>query len=279
MADLLKLVDPTNPVVAVMRQRTDEWWRTADHLVNTTPGAAQTVAEVAEVQARYQEAVSANAVLDKQFSDEYADLFHEVKNLRTISVYTTIAATLAAAAVAFLASVRITRRIVRPLDRVVAAVDRFGRGDLDARVTVGNEPREIAAVGASVNQMADQVSRLYAEDEAQNRRYGEVRRLGMLMRRDLAVAAAMRAAAQGLGEVLGADHVVVRLIRYDEDATSPAIWSVQGAVGDPAALSALPVDWLAGREEGSFVADAVPATDSLLPEAERPPCWPPAPGP
>lgn len=52
---------------------------------------------------------------------------------------------------------RTTARIIRPLDALVATLDRLGRGDHDARAAPDRGPREIRSVANAVNAMADEV--------------------------------------------------------------------------------------------------------------------------
>jgi signal transduction histidine kinase len=64
--------------------------------------------------------------------------------------------TLAALALCLLASVSLTRRVLRPLNRLSLAVRRIGEGDLDARARVDGHD-EIAQVGRELDTMADKL--------------------------------------------------------------------------------------------------------------------------
>jgi two-component system sensor histidine kinase UhpB len=62
----------------------------------------------------------------------------------------------------------LTRRALRPLDRLAAALQRVGRGDYSERID-GSIPPELAPLAASFNRMAAQL----AEADAQNRHLNE----------------------------------------------------------------------------------------------------------
>lgn len=71
---------------------------------------------------------------------------------------TAVAAVLVALGLGLFASISLTRRILRPLAVVTAAVRRFGQGDLKARAQVEGGD-EIAAVAEEVNEMAQRLER------------------------------------------------------------------------------------------------------------------------
>jgi signal transduction histidine kinase len=66
-------------------------------------------------------------------------------------------------AIGVVAAELLTRRIVRPLVRTAATAQELARGDVTARApTTG--PREVAAVGESLNRLADRIDELIAEE-------------------------------------------------------------------------------------------------------------------
>ncbi len=67
---------------------------------------------------------------------------------------------------AFLAAIALlfSRHLARPLQTVVNAAERFGRGDLGARIRTDRRD-EIGAVGRAFDEMADRVSRLVASQQ------------------------------------------------------------------------------------------------------------------
>lgn len=70
-------------------------------------------------------------------------------------------------ALAMLLALLVSRRIAVPIRRLEADADHFGRGELSYRAIIGG-PREIAALGASFNAMADAVAqRTRAREEAE----------------------------------------------------------------------------------------------------------------
>lgn len=57
----------------------------------------------------------------------------------------------------------LTRRLVRPLERTAATAHRISAGDVGARAPTDG-PREIAEVGAALNQLGDRIDELIAEE-------------------------------------------------------------------------------------------------------------------
>jgi signal transduction histidine kinase len=70
---------------------------------------------------------------------------------------------LAMIAIAALIASRLARTIVEPVERLSAASQRLGAGDLDTRVVPGGPP-EITEVGAEFNRLAEQVSQLLEKE-------------------------------------------------------------------------------------------------------------------
>ncbi len=66
-------------------------------------------------------------------------------------------------AIAAVISSRLARTIVEPVERLSAASQRLGAGDLETRVVPGGPP-EIMEVGAEFNRLAEQVSRLLEKE-------------------------------------------------------------------------------------------------------------------
>ena len=57
----------------------------------------------------------------------------------------------------------VTRRIVRPLEHTADTAHRLGAGDITARASTDG-PREVAEVGAALNQLADRIDELIVEE-------------------------------------------------------------------------------------------------------------------
>ncbi len=67
----------------------------------------------------------------------------------------------------WVASGRLARRIVRPLQRLVDVVQRFGQGDLSARTGVPGRSRdEVARVARAIDEMAGRIERQVKEERA-----------------------------------------------------------------------------------------------------------------
>ena len=79
-----------------------------------------------------------------------------VKITRQVVINSSIWVMLAAVIAAYF----ITERIVNPLRRMTNAAKSFAKGDFSARVTVGNQNDEVAALGTAFNNMADSLEKL-----------------------------------------------------------------------------------------------------------------------
>jgi signal transduction histidine kinase/HAMP domain-containing protein len=266
MANLTTLAGPDDPDPTEVRERTDTWWRQADALASS-PGVDAD--KVAQSQGTYRRAVVASEAFSDDLLDQFTNVFHKVQRLRTVTLILAIVITTVSIAVAIVIGVRTTRRIVHPLGRVVTVLDRFSKGELEARVSIGDMPAEIAAVGAAVNGMADEVIQARDRYEGERQMYQEVRDLGANVRRLTTVEPAVSAAARGLGEALHADHVVVRLAGQDGRRVGPTVWSAADAIGDPSALAELPTDWFPANRPGPLVFDTAADAETAVPGRER----------
>jgi signal transduction histidine kinase len=164
-----------------------------------------------------------------------------------------VAVTGLTALLAVLTAVRVTGRIARPLGRLLAALDRLGDG-VD-RAPTDADVAEVAALAHAVNRVAAEAHRA-RDREAEAARLAEAgHRLGIRIRRHLSVSGALAEAAAGLGPLLDADHVVIRLAGSDRGG---ARWSrvgpggtalgsgVTGQVGDPGPGTGVAIDAPAG---------------------------------
>jgi signal transduction histidine kinase/CHASE3 domain sensor protein len=267
MAELMRLAGPDNVEATAVKERVVEWRRQADALADSQP--VQNPSQIGENKGAYHRAVVASDALNDTVQRGLSEAFYDVKHLRTVTLLAAILITLVSIAVAIVIGVRTTRRIVRPLGRVVTVLDRFTGGELDARVSTADSPLEIAAVGVAVNGMADEV--LLARDryEGEQRMYREVQELGSVVRRQNAVGPAVSAAAGGLGEALHADHVVIRLAGQEGRLHGPTVWSAPESLGDPSGLADTPVDWFPAHREKPLVLDEVSADHTAMPGRER----------
>jgi signal transduction histidine kinase len=268
LADLIRLGGSTVDT-ATVRDRTESLWQEADSVIQLRPDEPGAATDIADAQGRYRRATVASDAVNAAVIRGLNDVFRTVQRLRTVTVLVAILITALAAAVAAVIGVRTTRRIVRPLGRVVEVLERFAGGEVSARASPANAPREIAAVATAVNSMADEVIQARGRYEDERRMYQEVQELGTIIRRLTTVAPAMAAAAEGMGEALHADHVVVRLAKQEGRRIAPTVWSAPGAAGDPAVLADTPVTWWPAAGTAPFVVDAVPTGAGPPPEPER----------
>ncbi|RZU53404.1 HAMP domain-containing protein [Krasilnikovia cinnamomea] len=140
-----------------------------------------------------------------------------------------------------------TRRITTPLAQMLRVLDRMGRGDHDARVTLTEAPAEVDTVATALNAAADEA----ATERDMLRAFQQH---SAAVRQHLSRTHAVVAAAQSAGELVDADHAVIRLVPDEEGPSGPHVWSAPDAAGDVSPLAAIPVEWLAVGPSMAFVA-------------------------
>ncbi|RZU51832.1 HAMP domain-containing protein [Krasilnikovia cinnamomea] len=244
-----------------LRQNGQNWWDLADPQVAAPSGARPTGGAVAATQVRYARTVAASQEIDRRLSARNARAFKTIHRLNAIGLVGLTGLTLLGMAVVALVGSLVTRRITSPLRHVAAAVEELSRGHGDARVTITGAPVEIMAVAAAVNKAAGQ-------EFEERRMLAESQRLAVAIRRHMSRAGALSTAARGMGELLGADHVVIMGAPGGEEDAVAEVWSAPDAVGDPTTLARTPVNWTL-PDAGVFVAAAVPDGGETPPEAER----------
>lgn len=104
----------------------------------------------------------------------------------------------------------LTRRLVRPLERTAATAHRISAGDVSARAPTDG-PREIAEVGAALNQLGDRIDELIAEERE------TVADLSHRLRTPLT---ALRLDAEALRDPLEADRVGTHVSSLERTLTS-----------------------------------------------------------
>ncbi|MEV4703441.1 ATP-binding protein [Actinoplanes sp. NPDC049316] len=198
---------------AVHRQleRADAWWALAERQRDAPPRSEAAAGYVTEGKQLFQEFVAQNRAFDTDLAGRVADLQERSSRLSVVTTAVVVALTLLAAITAALAAVLVAGRITRPLARVVSVIDRRRSGELDLRADASAGPTEIRAVAQAVNEMAERGDLIRSAEQDVARLRGEVRRLGYRIRAHLKVEDAIREAVQGLAQIIGADHVLVRM--------------------------------------------------------------------
>ncbi|GAB1644858.1 sensor histidine kinase [Krasilnikovia sp. MM14-A1259] len=249
------------PYVEDLQQNGADWWALTDLQMVAPPGAQPSGGAVAATQVRYAQVIASSQAIDSRLSERAALLFRTVNRLNVGALVGLSVLTLLGMLVVAVIGTVVTRRITIPLGQVASAIGELSRGHDEARVTFTGAPVEIMAVAAAVNKAAGQ-------EFEERRMLGESQGLGVAIREHMSRTRAVATAAQGLGDLLDADHVVI--MREADEGGEPVaeVWSAPDAVGDPAALARTPVDW-ALPDGRAFVAATVPDTGDIPPEAER----------
>ena len=272
LEELLGLATTPGERVAIIEQdtRAQRWW----WLASVQRGAVPRSDEAARLSERgrllFDPILAANDVLDADLARQGDALNKRSEALRTGMLTSMILLTGLAGLLAALTAVRTTARITRPLRRLVGVLGRLGAGERDARAPVEVDVTEIGAVADAVNRMLDEADRV-RKAEAELARLGAAARdLGVRVRQHLSVDAVLDEAAAGLGELLSADHTVIRLSRRNGGRAPVARWRRDDAPGGTDALAALDVGWLTGGVgEHMWVATDVRADPYPVPPEER----------
>jgi two-component system, OmpR family, phosphate regulon sensor histidine kinase PhoR len=267
--DVRALATPgERPAVDAQVAGADTWWSLAERQRWAEPRSDVAARFVAEGKPLFDAFEAANQTFDLGLAARAAGLQRDSARLNVLSVTTVLALTMAAAALAGLTSRRMTRLITRPLSNLVEVLARRRAGDRTVRADPVAGPAEIRAVAAEVNAAAEQSARADAAERDVSRLRSEVRALGYRIRGHLVVEDAVREAVAGLHEILGADHV---LIRMAADQTGvPALTSLgdEHDGGPLTALAGCDVTWLNGGDVWA-TDDPAPAGNVTPPDAER----------
>ncbi|GAB1642179.1 ATP-binding protein [Krasilnikovia sp. MM14-A1259] len=235
------------------------WWAMADPHIPGTPGSPPSDQEIIAIHEQFARETAASRAINAALAARVAQInrTNDVMNaVSLVMLITTIA-------VGLILGVRIgrstTRRITAPLAQVLDVLDRLGRGDHDTRVRLDAAPVEVGTVAAALNANADAA----ATERAMLRSF---QLHSAAVRQHLSRAHAVVAAVQAAGELVDADHAVIRMVPDEGGPSGPHVWSAPNAVGDPAPLAATPAEWLAAGPATAFVAE--PDGGPRPPEAE-----------
>ncbi|GLW30586.1 ATP-binding protein [Actinoplanes regularis] len=241
-------VDQTRALVADLNVEAAQWWALADRQIAGMPGARPPAPARWARQAQLARAQSAGRALDQALSARIGRLNHRNDVLNTIALIVVAVTTVGAVLFGLWIGRSATRRITTPLAQVLETADRLRRGEHDARVPRAEAPAEIEAVAAAVNANAD-------EADTERRMFDTFREHSAAIRQHLSRGDALAAAARGLGDLLDADHVVIRLAPDQDRPAAAEVWSAEGAPGDTTALAEAPVDWARLRPGKAVIRD------------------------
>jgi two-component system phosphate regulon sensor histidine kinase PhoR len=233
-----------NAAIDEQATRADAWWALAGQQGQTLPRSDEAVHYVTVGKPLFQAFVVANTAFDQRLGRQVSALQRRSSALGRASVAAIGVLTMLAAVLAALTKVRITRRIVQPLDLVIGLLHSRRRGDRSARADATTGPAEVRALAGAVNAMADESDRIRSADQDIARLRSEIRALGYKIRGHLVVADAQREAVHGLAGVLGADHVLLRMAGGQTDIPALTSLADEHLDGPLAALAACDIDWL-----------------------------------
>ncbi|MFI5838095.1 ATP-binding protein [Catenuloplanes sp. NPDC051500] len=226
---------------AVVRQldRAEAWWALAGHQRLAPPRSDQAVEYAEQGKNIFDAYLVENTALDATMAARAEHLGRQAERLRrTVEVSLTVL-TMLAALLALTAGVYTRRKITRPLDRLVRVLGELTGGKLNARVPAGDGPAEVRAVSEAVNVFATEIERNRRDEQEIARLRQSARALGIRVRTHLNEDELLDEAAGGLGQMLGAEHVVIRLT-----GGRSALWCTRGAEGLCTVLAEADVSWL-----------------------------------
>ncbi|MEU4221341.1 ATP-binding protein [Actinoplanes sp. NPDC026623] len=246
--------------VAELDEQATRWWALADPLVPGTPGSPPSELAINALHAQFRRVISASLQINVVLSAEVVKLNRTNDILNTVALTGMVSTIVLGVLVGVWIGRSATRRITDPLGQVVRVLDRLGSYERDARVTLTEAPAEIATVAAAVNATAD-------EADAERDMFAAFQEHSAAVRQHLSRKHAISAAARSAGELVDADHAVIRLVPDEDGPTAAQVWSAPQAPGDPSPLAGTPVDWLAMPPAAAFVAS--PDSGPQPPETER----------
>ena len=263
MARLRATAAPLVPgLIGELDRQAARWWKLADQQIAGASGLQPSGQQVRQLHEQFARTAAVSRRIDSVLSARATKLNRTNDRLNAAALAVVIVTTVLGVLWGMRIGRSATRRVTTPLGQVLRVVDRLGRGEHDARVALTEAPAEIAEIAAAINATA-----LAAAEERWM--FDAVQRLGVAVRRHLTRAEAVAVAAQGIGELLRADHVVVRLSPGEDWPPAPYVWSSPDAVGDPSLLAGTPADRTAAGPAGMFACDTVPDSGSELSEQER----------
>ncbi|GAB1641171.1 hypothetical protein KRMM14A1259_15940 [Krasilnikovia sp. MM14-A1259] len=245
--------------IGVFDEEAMHWWALADPLIREIPRSAPSHEEVNAIHAQYARTATAGRAVDLVMTDRLVQLNRTNDILNLVSLILLVTTVVVGVLLGARIGRSTTRRITTPLAQVLRVLDRMRRGDHDARVTLAEAPAEVDTVATALNAAADEAARERDMIRAFQQHSAAVRQ-------HLSQAHAVTAAAQSAGELVDADHAVIRLVPDEEAPSGPHVWSASDAVGDVGPLAATPVEWLAVGPSMAFV--AVPDSGPHPPETE-----------
>ncbi|UQU62914.1 ATP-binding protein [Couchioplanes caeruleus] len=249
-------------------QRADAWWVLAERQREAPPRSEAAAGYVTEGKRLFQEFAAENRAFDTDLAGRVADLQERSARLSVVTTVVVVVLTLLAAVTAALAAVHAAGRITRPLARVVSVIDRRRSGELDLRADASAGPTEIQAVAQAVNEMAERGDRIRRAEQDVARLRAQVRQLGYRIRAHLRVEDAIHEAVQGLAEIIGADHVLVRMAPGQTDVPPLVSLHDEHVGGVLKELADCDVGWLSHGDVWA-TDDPTAAGDVQPTEAER----------
>jgi signal transduction histidine kinase len=225
------------------------WWRHGDRQ-RRLPPRSEAAAAAAEIGVSlFDPVLERNGQLAAALDARGSAIRQRGTRIQTAALGSLGVLTGLATLVAVLTALRTTGRITGPLRRLVTVLDRLGGGHHNARAAADVDLIEIAGVARSVNALAEEADRVRRREAETARLADAVGELGIKIRQHLSVDASMDAATAGLGEVLDADHVVVRLAGVRGPRRGSAGWSRAAEPGAAVTRSTEPLaglapDWL-----------------------------------
>jgi signal transduction histidine kinase len=241
------------------------WWAHADRTRQVPPRSEEAARSVESGGRLFEAVLVTNAGLDADLAVYGDAVRRRSEGLQAMTLIALVVLTVLAVLVAVVTAARATARITRPLESLVTVLGRLARGEHSARAPPGTELAEVADALHAANSMADEAARVRSHAAEQMRLTTAAYQLGIGIRQHLSVDAALDEAAAGLGRMVAADHVVIRLSQQEGGPPGGTRWSGprvgSAPLADPtAALATLSPEWILVRD--GKAAAGISATDT-----------------
>ncbi|RJK98142.1 ATP-binding protein [Vallicoccus soli] len=192
-----------------------------------------------------------NGRLDARLTATALDAEEAEEAVRRLAVALVLGALAVALAGMLVVARQARTALVAPLVALAGVVQRLAAGEGTARTGRATGPREVRAVAGAVDALAEEAERLRAEAAETERLRGVAHALGRRLRDETVPERVLEEAVALLGEALGADAALVRLLDGAALAPAAAAWPP----GPPGPGDPVPAPWLAPlHEDGAALA-------------------------
>ncbi|WP_051713368.1 HAMP domain-containing sensor histidine kinase [Spirillospora albida] len=239
--------------VRTWRRLTEEYFAYADRANAIPRGSGRTLEYANGARRRYEGLLRFSDGLEGRLEERARDLDEQAQRQRLWIQTGVIAAVLLALALAAFTALRTYRALLPPLRAMDRTLRRITAGDLDARAPTSG-PVEIRTVGATINTLAEEASRMRRAEKKRARLARVAYEASTVIRRTLDTDQVVREAATALGTKLPAGAVYVELITDERVGAVEVEWSDGALAPVPRTFPSIDAEQVQRTYDAEFVA-------------------------